>query len=61
MGGVLCSTIVSERLKLRKSLEIHYWQDIIFGVEVNNNVININKVEVSQNLGCPEFKYQRSH
>ena len=44
MGGVLCSTIVSERLKLRKSLEIHYRQDIIFGVEVNNNVININKL-----------------
>ena len=44
MDGVLCSAIGSGRLKFRKSLGIHYWQDIISGVEVNNNVININKL-----------------
>ena len=38
MGGVLRSAIVSERLKMRKSLRIHYWQ------EVNNSVINTNKL-----------------
>ena len=43
-GGVLCSAIVSERLKMRKSLRIHDCQDIISGIEVNNNVININKL-----------------
>ena len=44
-GGVLCNTRVSEGLKTRKSLAIHYWQDItISGVELNNNVININKL-----------------
>ena len=43
MGDVLCSAIVSERLKMRKSLGIHYWQDILSGAEVNKNVININK------------------
>ena len=41
MGGVLCTAIVSERLKIRKSLGIHYRQEMICGVEVNNNVINI--------------------
>ena len=41
MGGVVCSAIVSELLKMRKSLAIHYWQDV---VEFNNNVININKL-----------------
>ena len=35
MGGVQCSAIVSERLKMRKSLAIHYSQDTISGVEVN--------------------------
>ena len=44
MGGVLCSAIVSERLKMRKSLGIHYWQNTISGVKVNNNDININKL-----------------
>ena len=43
-SGVLCSAIVSERLKMRKSLRIHDCQDIISGIEVNNNVININKL-----------------
>ena len=44
MCGVLCSAIVSDQLKMRKSLGIHYWQDTISGVKVNNNVININKL-----------------
>ena len=44
MGGVLRSAIVSKRLKMRKSLMIHYWRDIISGVEINNNVINTNKL-----------------
>ena len=43
-GGVLCSAIVSEQLKMRKLLRIHDCQDIISGIEVNNNVININKL-----------------
>ena len=38
MGGVLCSAIVSEWLKMRKYLGIHYWQDTISAVEVNNNL-----------------------
>ena len=42
MGGVLCRVIVSEWLKMRKSLGIHYCQDTISGAQVNNNVININ-------------------
>ena len=37
MGGVPCSTIVSERLKMRKLLGVHYRQDIISGAEVNND------------------------
>ena len=44
MGGVLCSAIMSERLKMRKSLGIHYCQNTIAGVKVNNNVVNINKL-----------------
>ena len=44
MGGVLSSSIVSERLKMRKSIGIHYWQDTIYSVKVSNNVININKL-----------------
>ena len=32
MDGVLCSDIVSEQLKMRKSLGIHNWQDTISGV-----------------------------
>ena len=48
MGGVRCSATVSEWLKIRKPLEIYYYQDTISGAEVNNNVININKLsEVS--------------
>ena len=42
MGGVLCSATVSQRLKMRKSLGIYYWQDSISGVKVNNNVIIID-------------------
>ena len=42
MNGVLCSVIVSERLKMRKSLAINYWQDTISGVEVSTNVRTIN-------------------
>ena len=37
MNGDLCSVVVSERLKIRKSLAVNYWQDIISGVEVNSN------------------------
>ena len=43
MGGVPCGTIVSERLKMRKLLGVHYRQDIISGAEVNN-VINNNEL-----------------
>ena len=35
-GGVLCSARVSEQLKMRKSLAIHY--------ELNKSLININKL-----------------
>ena len=50
MGGVLCSVIASERIKKGKPLAIIYWQDTIFGVEINN-VININILsEVSNGL-----------
>ena len=44
MDGVLRSVIVSERLKMRKSLAINYWQDTISGVEVNSNVRNISNL-----------------
>ena len=44
MGSVLCSAIVSEQLKMRKSLGIHCWQDTISGDKYNNNVVNINKL-----------------
>ena len=44
IGGVLCSSIMREWLKIRKSLGIYYWQDTISGTEVNNNVVNINKL-----------------
>ena len=37
------SAIVSERLKMKKSLGIHYWQDTISGVKVND-IKNINKL-----------------
>ena len=30
MDGVLCSAILSEQLKIRKPLAIHYWQDLNF-------------------------------
>ena len=49
MGGALCNATVSgEWLKMRKSLGIHYWQDIVSGVEVNMNVIDIKKFEEFQ-------------
>ena len=44
MAVVMCSDIVRKWLKMIKSLGIHYYQDTISGVEVNNNVININKL-----------------
>ena len=44
MGGVLCIALVSEQSKMWKPLGIHYWQDTISSVKVNNNVININKL-----------------
>ena len=48
MCSVLRSAAVNEWLKMRKSLGICYYQDTISGAEVNNNVININKLrEVS--------------
>ena len=37
MRVILCSLIVSEWLKMIKSLAINYWQDAISGVEVNGN------------------------
>ena len=43
MGGILFSAIVSERLTMKKSPAIHYLQDTISGVKVNNDAININK------------------
>ena len=47
MGGVLGSATVSERLKMRKSLGIYYYQDIVFDAEVNNNATNIRGVSTS--------------
>ena len=44
MSGVLCSAMVREWLRMRKSLVMYYWQDAISRVEVTNNVININKL-----------------
>ena len=44
MGGLMCSAIVSEGLKMRKSLRIHYRHDTISGVKVSNNFININNL-----------------
>ena len=44
MGGVVSSAIVNELLKMRKPLAIRYWQDLPSDVELNNNVININKL-----------------
>ena len=44
MGGVACSALVSELLKMKKSIAIHYWQDVPYDAEFNNNVININKL-----------------
>ena len=51
-GGVLCIATVSEQLKMRKSLAIHYWEDtIISDIGLNNNVIDINKLwKVSTSL-----------
>ena len=48
MDGVVCSTIASKQLKMRKSLAIHHWQDIPSDVDLNINLINIKKLwEVS--------------
>ena len=44
MGGALYSAIVRERLRMRKSLVIYYWQNAISRVKVNKNVTNINKL-----------------
>ena len=44
MDGVVCSTIASKQLKMRKSLAIHHWQDIPSDVDLNINVINIKKL-----------------
>ena len=44
MCAVLCSVIVSELLKMRKSPAINYWQDTTSGLEVNSNVRNISKL-----------------
>ena len=52
MDGVLCSAIASERLKMSKSIAIHYWQVTISGVELNNNFININKLWGVSNSFC---------
>ena len=41
MDGVLCRVIVSERLKMRKSPAINYWQDAISGVEFKSNDRNV--------------------
>ena len=38
MGGVLCRAIVSERLEMRKSVAINYWQHTISGVEVSSKI-----------------------
>ena len=44
-GGDLSSAKVSERLKIRKSLAVHLVIGYtISGVELNVNVININKL-----------------
>ena len=40
----MCSVIVSERLKMRKSVAINYRQDTISGVDVKSNARNINKL-----------------
>ena len=48
MGGVVCSAIVSERLKMRTSFGIHYRQYIISGVKVTNNIIKIINSEEFQ-------------
>ena len=44
MDGVLFSVIVSERLKMRKSLAINYWQDTISGVEVKSSDRNVKNL-----------------
>ena len=43
MDGVLFSVIVSERLKMRKSLAINYWQDTISNVKVKSNDRKMSK------------------
>ena len=42
MCAVLCSVIVSERLKMRKSLAINYWQDTIFLVSSSIVMLEIS-------------------
>ena len=42
MGGVRCCATMGECLKMRKSLEIYYYQGTISGADVDNNVISIN-------------------
>ena len=44
-GGVLCSAIVSERLKMTKKSR-NSWETgyTISGVELSNNVISINEI-----------------
>ena len=42
IGGALCIVILSERLKMRKSLAINYWLDTISGVKVNNVIKSTN-------------------
>ena len=44
MDRVLFSVIVSEQLKMRKSLAINYWKYTISGFEVNSNVRNVNNL-----------------
>ena len=43
LDGVVRSAIVSELIKMEKSLPNHYWQDIPSDFELNN-IININKL-----------------
>ena len=36
MSGVVCSAILSELLKMRKSLAIRYWWDVPSDVDLDN-------------------------
>ena len=44
MDDVLCSAIVTERLKMRKSLPINYWQDTTSVVEIKSNGRNVKNL-----------------